>query len=159
LVCQRLPDVRTAQRKATDDQEGTAMLRLIYISTARAVVTPAELDGILAVSRRNNALAGVTGLLVVGGRRFLQALEGPEAAVTETFARIGRDPRHFAVVTLRHDIIATRAFPDWSMGYRRGDAIGEAAALPAIVDALTAGIEDPGVRAYFTGFAEVNAAA
>lgn len=135
------------------------MLRLIYISTARVALTPAELDGILAVSRRNNARVGVTGLLVAGGRRFLQALEGPEAAVAETFERIGKDPRHFAMVTLRRDAITARAFAGWDMGFQRGAEVGAATSLPAIVEALTAEIENPGVRAYFTGFAEVNAAA
>lgn len=135
------------------------MQRLIYISTSRQVIATGELDRILAISRRNNAAVGVTGLLVAGSRRFLQALEGPSDAVEATFQRIGRDPRHFAVVTLRRDAITARAFPDWTMGYQRAGAIGGAASLPAIVDALTAGIEDPAVRAYFTGFAEVNAAA
>lgn len=135
------------------------MLRLIYISTARAVIAPTELDQILAISRRNNARADITGLLIAGGRRFLQALEGTESALAETFARIGRDPRHFAVVTLRRDTIAARAFPDWTMGYQRAGVLGAASSLPAIVDALVSGIEDPAVRAYFTGFAEVNAAA
>ena len=138
---------------------GSAMQRLIYISTSRAVISSAELDGILAVSRRNNARVGVTGLLVAGGRRFLQALEGPTEAVEATFRRIGADPRHFAVVTLRRDTVATRTFPDWTMGYRQGGAMAGATSLRAIVDALVAEVEDPGVRAYFTGFAEVHAAA
>lgn len=135
------------------------MQRLIYISTSRQVIATDELDRILTISRRNNAAVGVTGLLIAGGRRFLQALEGPEGAVQATFERIGRDPRHYAVVTLRRDAIATRAFPDWTMGYQRAGTLGGQATLPAIVDALTSGIEDPAVRAYFTGFAEVNAAA
>jgi len=135
------------------------MLRLIYISTARQVIAARKLDQILLVSRRNNALLGVTGLLIAGGRRFLQALEGPEDAVTTTFERIGRDPRHFAVVTLRRETVATRAVPDWTMGYQRAGEIGSASSLRTIVDALVTEIADPAVRAYFTGFAEVNAAA
>lgn len=135
------------------------MQRLIYISTARHVIETSELDRILSVSRRNNARVGITGLLVAGGRRFLQALEGPEAAVQATFERIGRDPRHFAVVTLRRDAITTRTFPDWTMGYQRAGAVAGSTDLRTVVDALVTEIEDPGVRAYFTGFAEVNAAA
>lgn len=135
------------------------MQRLIYISTSRAVISPGELNGILAVSRRNNARVGVTGLLVAGGRRFLQALEGPGDAVEATFRRIGADPRHFAVVTLRRDEVTSRTFPDWTMGYQQAGGIVAAHSLGAIVDALASEIEDPTVRAYFTGFAEVNAAA
>ena len=71
------------------------MQRIIYISTARATLSNAELDGVLLTARRNNAAVGVTGMLVVGGRRFLQALEGPDAAVDAVFARIAQDPRHY----------------------------------------------------------------
>lgn len=135
------------------------MLRLIYISTSRQVIDTAELDRILTISRRNNAAVGVTGLLIAGSRRFLQVLEGPADAVETTFQRIGRDPRHFAVVTLRREAVAVRAFPDWTMGYQRAGTLAGQASLPAIVDALTADIADLTIRAYFTGFAEVNAAA
>lgn len=135
------------------------MLRLIYISTARQVIAANELDQILLVSRRNNARVGVTGLLIAGGKRFLQALEGPEDAVSDTYRRIERDPRHFAVVTLRRETVDTRTFPDWTMGYQRAGEVGSASSLRTIVDALVTEIADPTVRAYFTGFAEVNAAA
>ena len=51
------------------------MHRLLYISTARSPLPKAELETLLRISRRNNVAVGVTGLLIVGGRRFLQALE------------------------------------------------------------------------------------
>ena len=135
------------------------MQRLIYISTSRTVISATELNSILTVSRRNNARIGVTGLLVAGHRRFLQALEGPPEAVEATFRRIGADPRHFAVVTLRRDEVASRTFPEWTMGHQPAGGIAGAASLRAIVDALVSKIENPTIRAYFTGFAEVNAAA
>jgi hypothetical protein len=68
------------------------MLQLVYISTSREPITDRLLDDILSTSRRNNDRAGVSGLLVAGGRRFLQALEGPAAAVLATYARIAADP-------------------------------------------------------------------
>lgn len=135
------------------------MQRLIYISTSRAVIDPAELKQILGISRRNNAAVGLTGLLVAGNRRFLQALEGPTEAVQSTFERIGRDPRHFGVLTLHRDEVAARTFPEWTMGYQRAGVAAEADTLSAIVDALVAEIEDPLIRAYFTGFADMHAAA
>jgi hypothetical protein len=92
------------------------LIRLIYISTARSELSAAELEGVLRASRRNNAAVGVTGLLVVGGRRFLQALEGPADAVAQTYDRIKADGRHFAAVTLDNRPIAERSFPDWAMG-------------------------------------------
>ena len=135
------------------------MHRLLYISTARNILPPADLDALLRTSRRNNAAAGITGLLIVGGRRFLQALEGPEAAVATTFERIHRDPRHFAVVQLASQPIAQRSFAQWSMGYRQGGALDTSATAAADAAALIAPIGDPTLRAYFTGFAETHAAA
>ena len=135
------------------------MIRLLYISTARQPIVPATLDDILRVSRRNNVRADVTGLLVVGGRRFLQALEGPDAAVEATFERIGRDPRHFAVVRLARDAVGTRQFGGWAMGVQEGRAPGRGATIDQAVAALIAPIADPSLKGYFTGFAERQAAA
>jgi hypothetical protein len=136
------------------------MQRILYISTARETLADATLTEILRVSRRNNAAVGVTGLLVVGGRRFLQVLEGPEAAVTTVFERIARDPRHFAVVKLSRKEIETRTFGEWSMGYRTVDmprgADGEPGSLPQVVERLVAPIEDAMLRAEFTSFAALH---
>lgn len=135
------------------------MIRLLYISTSRQPVTPPMLADILRVSRRNNFAAHVTGLLVVGGKRFLQALEGPEAAVQATFDRIHRDPRHYAMVQLAREAISERSFPNWAMGAQAGQTPGEAATVDQAVQALIAPITDPVLRGYFTGFAERQAAA
>ena len=134
------------------------MIRLLYISTARLPLTPAEIESILRVSRRNNADVGVTGLLIAGGRRFLQALEGPEDAVQATFDRIAADPRHFAVVSLIRAPIAARQFPAWSMGHQPGGAFDRTGSAAQAVEALIAPITDPSLRGYFTGFADRQAA-
>lgn len=135
------------------------MQRIIYISTARATLSNAELDGLLLTARRNNAAVGVTGMLVVGGRRFLQALEGPDAAVDAIFARISQDPRHYAVVTLSKKSIDRPSFGNWAMAYRTGGGAGSSNSLVAVVRAMLQPIGDPGIRAYFEGFAELHAAA
>lgn len=135
------------------------MIRLLYISTARAPVTPELLSDILRTSRRNNAAAGVTGLLIVGGRRFLQALEGPAEAALTTYARIARDPRHFAIVQLARETITERQFPDWAMGAQAGPAAGADAPVPDAIAALIAPIQDETLRGYFTGFTQTRAAA
>lgn len=124
------------------------MYRILYISTARTPFTPADVETVLAISRRNNRTVQVTGLLVVGGRRFLQVLEGPEYAVRATFERIKGDPRHFAVVILHEGDIATRAFADWSMGCQTLAIAGAEPDLAAII----AAIPDANLRAYFAGF-------
>lgn len=127
------------------------MHRLLYISSARTAPTAREIEAILRVSRRNNAATGITGLLVTGGRRFLQVLEGESGAVETTFDRIAADPRHHAVVKLGSAPATSRIFSSWAMGHV-GGASGDDVA------SLTAGIADPTLRAYFDGFARQHAA-
>lgn len=135
------------------------MHRILYISTTRAPIDEAQVDQILIASRRNNARADITGLLVIGGRRFLQVLEGPEAAVAETFERISRDPRHFAIVKLNDKAIAERAFAGWAMGCERGGAAADTASLHDQVEQIVAPVADANLRAYFTGFARLHSSA
>lgn len=96
-----------------------ALIRLIYVSTARDEASAAELEAILASAVRNNDRNGVTGMLVYAGGGFMQVLEGEEAAVDETFRRVERDPRHRDVFVLERGPIDERSFGRWSMGFRR----------------------------------------
>ena len=134
------------------------MIRLLYIITARAPFTPTEHESVLRVSRRKNKAADVTGLLIVGGRRFLQALEGPEEAVMATFERLRGDARQFAGVILGRSSIEQRQFGEWAMGYQPGASIGAEAMIADDVEALIAPIHDPVVHAYFRQFALQHAA-
>jgi hypothetical protein len=136
------------------------MLQLLYISTARDPITAAMCDDILAVSRRNNRECDITGLLVAGRRRFLQALEGPEEQVRATYDRIAADPRHYACVVLSRRHVEQRGFGDWAMGHvAGGDDCLFGSDLRATVAALVAPIEDSNLRAQFTGFIEVQSTA
>ena len=134
------------------------MLRLLYISTARAPLPASALQQLLAISRRNNGAVGVTGLLLGGGTRFMQVLEGPQEHVDATFERIRRDPRHFAVVMLAKSVTDARLFDGWSMGFQPSRSISAAATVAEEVAALVQPIADPNVRAYFDGFARQHAA-
>lgn len=135
------------------------MLQLVYISTARDAPNAAVLESVLSASRRNNARCGVTGLLVAGGRRFLQALEGPDEAVLETYARIQADPRHFAFVRLSCAPIAEPGFGEWSMGFEAGGTAGPSEDLNAMVEALVSHLRDRNLRAQFLTFAALHAKA
>lgn len=130
------------------------MLQLCYISTSRTPLDGALLDEILTVSRRNNARSGVTGVLVSGGKRFLQVLEGPDQAVLATYARIQNDPRHFAFVLLANQQVAERAFGTWSMAHQHGTEGG--GDLAGLVNDLTANVADANLRAQFSGFAQLH---
>ena len=136
------------------------MLQIVYISSARSVISAPVCLAILRQSRINNERANVTGLLVAGQRRFLQVLEGPTDTVRTTFARILADPRHYACVVISERYLEERQFGAWAMGFEAGGpdaADGET--LTPIVDALVAPLKDASLRAQFTGFAKLQSRA
>jgi hypothetical protein len=104
--------------------------RLIYAS--RAVGSPDEsgLVKLLTVSRDRNAEADVTGMLVYAERSFMQMIEGPEDAITDTYDRIVADDRHEAVRLLLRTRIDQRLFPDWTMGFYQPEAAALEENLP-----------------------------
>ena len=88
--------------------------QLIYMSEPFGF-DDAMLNGILSISRRNNRRDGLTGALVCRRDIYLQLLEGPEAAVEATYARISGDDRHLAIRRLTSEPTEARLFPDWAM--------------------------------------------
>ncbi len=129
------------------------MRQLTYVSS----IAPGafiDLATILAVSRRNNARDGLSGLLLFDGKRFLQTLEGEAVAVDQTFRRIGQDPRHRAVVILADRNVETPQFGHWAMA---SEEVGDAGrgALIARIDGLTEGVTDRNMRAQFRSFVRV----
>jgi len=105
------------------------LVRLVYASRAKATLTPAQFDDILAVSRRNNPANGITGVLCTNTFIFLQMLEGGRKEVSETYNRIASDPRHQDVQLLHFEEIMSRKFADWSMGKVSFDRLNMAVLL------------------------------
>jgi hypothetical protein len=131
------------------------MLQLVYISSA----TPGEtisMGHILTTSRRNNTRDGITGLLYSNGKRFLQALEGPEDKVLAAMQRIEGDERHRAVVVLSSRTVETREFGAWAMAHH--DALQDSERVIAQVALLVANAA-PNVKATFEGFCQMRRAA
>ncbi len=95
------------------------MRQLLYVSNTARAVAPDTLDAILAASRRNNADAGITGMLLHLDGAFLQVLEGEPPAVAQTYARICGDTRHWGPRVLIDQQVPARAFAQWSMGFHR----------------------------------------
>ncbi len=95
------------------------MYRLIYISSAMKPFTDGQLQELLEVSRRNNEIAGITGMLLYLSGNFIQVLEGEKMDVLALVLRIGHDPRHRGVLVLMQGHVAEREFPNWSMGFHR----------------------------------------
>jgi hypothetical protein len=135
-----------------------SMHQLVYISTSRREITPDMLREILNVSRTNNERVGVTGLLVSGGTRFLQVLEGPTQAVCDTYERVKQDARHFACVVLTSRSVPARAFGDWSMAFKQGSRSSDGS-LRDVVFSITKDLPDLGLQAEFRGFAELHSQA
>ena len=89
---------------------------LVYCSQVTAGVGDADVDAIIAASRRRNAVLGITGILVFGSGVFFQWIEGPKAKVLELIKLIESDRRHEMMVTLSTDEeVRERIFPSWDM--------------------------------------------
>ena len=92
------------------------LFNLVYCSQMSAGVKSADVDTIIATSRRRNAIAGITGILVFGDGVFFQWIEGPKAEVTALAKLIETDRRHEMMVTLSTDEeMRERIFPTWDM--------------------------------------------
>jgi hypothetical protein len=94
-----------------------SLTRLIYASrrTPGALANEAEVRDILIASITNNRGRSITGLLVAHADWFLQALEGPETAVMETYGHICADERHTAATILDVSSVQKRSFRRWTM--------------------------------------------
>ena len=103
------------------------LVTLVYFSHARRPLSETELLDLLTVSRRNNQQNGITGMLLYHDGNFVQALEGPRAAVEAIFERIAVDPAHDGVISTGIVPIKERQFGEWSMGFLPTAALPEVA--------------------------------
>ena len=94
------------------------LFRMAYISTASKLFAPAELRDMLKESSARNQEADITGMLLYKDGQFMQVLEGAAEAVTATFSRISKDPRHHGIMVLVKGAVQERCFPGWSMAFR-----------------------------------------
>jgi len=96
---------------------------LIYTSLSKTPSDPlainqdGEVKAILAESNQNNSQAGITGLLMFDGVRFIQILEGEADKVDDLYGKIAQDSRHRMIELLHKGSLATRSFKDWRMAY------------------------------------------
>jgi hypothetical protein len=106
--------------------ENADLFRLVYQSRSALTGSGEEvqrtIDRILAVSRRRNAEAGVTGALMFTRLYFVQALEGPAAAVESVFDRICCDLRHTGIEVIECGPVLETTFGGWSMSELVPDA-------------------------------------
>lgn len=94
------------------------LVHCIYCSaSANGAFTPRELEDILIVSRKNNQLNNVTGILLYFNGSILQVLEGNRLIVESLFNKISLDKRHAKISKLIFEEIERRDFAQWTMGF------------------------------------------
>jgi hypothetical protein len=135
-----------------------ALFQLTYVSTATPGIVADDVTRILLGSRANNRRHGISGLLLFDGKRFLQVLEGDQAAVERTYLRIRADGRHRAAVQLSARIAEDRCFGNWAMAYHAVPG-QDREALAREVDDLVRGVGDVNLRALFSSFARLDRSA
>lgn len=111
-----------------EPREGSETLlhNVVYCSRITPGVTEADVQAIIATSRRWNPARGVTGLLVYGGDIFFQWLEGPKENIVELMLKIRKDKRHNTLVELAvNEEVRERMFPTWDMELVQPDDIRE----------------------------------
>ena len=134
------------------------LYNVVYCSRAADGVGAADVERIIASSRRRNPAVGITGLLVFGSGVFFQWLEGPRDSVTALMATLKADPRHDTVVELSaNEEVRERLFPEWDMEFVESadirevllDALDDAedpkniAALGLLLEHIDGGVLDP----------------
>ena len=98
-----------------------ALRALVHTSLAHADLEPCGLDRLLQQAAAFNRLAGVTGVLVFDGQRFVQYLEGPGDGMDAVAARICNARSHHGVELLAQAPLPARRFARWAMASRRID--------------------------------------
>ena len=105
-----------------------AICSVVYVSDAssecasdRCGLGSPKLDWLVDDAARFNLHAGVTGVLLFDGARFLQYPEGPEDGVRVAYGRVRDATSHANIVELQHGLVANRHFPFWPMRWLPGE--------------------------------------
>jgi len=98
------------------------IMALVYVSEASNALRGdalglhgGKLDALADDAARFNRDAGVTGVLLFDGTRFLQYLEGPSDGVSVAFSRVLGASSHHDVMELQRGTVAARRLPYWPM--------------------------------------------
>jgi hypothetical protein len=88
---------------------------IAYASEAAVDLSNHQLDRLVERAAAHNRLAGVTGILLFDGCRFLQYIEGPDDGLSVVYSRIVNAHEHCRVVELARGRVSQRHMPYWSM--------------------------------------------
>jgi hypothetical protein len=117
---------------------------LLYVSRCTAPLDDAQIFRLYKTAVENNAIEGLTGVLIHDGNVFLQLLEGGEEAVAAMMARLRADPRHCDIEVRDERVIARRSFGSWNMRLVKIDR-AHMAAITNVDDDLGPHV-DPAIR-------------
>lgn len=88
---------------------------IAYASQALPDLSAERLQRVVEDAARFNRMAGVTGVLLHDGRRFLQYIEGPPDGIDSVYERILQAGSHVDIIELARSRLGQRQFPYWSM--------------------------------------------
>lgn len=74
-----------------------------------------KLDELVDDAARFNRDAGVTGVLLFDGARFLQYMEGPEDGLSVAYSRVRSAASHTGLIELQRGRVGNRRLPFWPM--------------------------------------------
>jgi hypothetical protein len=94
------------------------MHQLIYLSQATRPLSAKALTGLVEQARQGNARQHLTGALVYSNKRFIQLLEGEQAALEQVYARISQDSRHQHLCQVAYNPISARRFTEWPLAFQ-----------------------------------------
>jgi hypothetical protein len=112
------------------ESEPGACYSIVYISTAIIDFKETDLVQLLKQARGFNERAGITGVLVHSGGRFVQVLEGCPMILRRLFARIQADPRHGYLEKLADGLVSRREYKEWYMAFAPPPALANLQLLP-----------------------------
>lgn len=93
------------------------VMQLVYTSRAKTRFSARALQSLVAGCYMRNTERGITGVLLYGGGRFIQLLEGEKHVVESLYTnKIARDPRHIDCKVLTRQDTDARLLPNWRMG-------------------------------------------
>ncbi len=115
-------------------KSSSSLSQLIYISSARFLLSDQELLELLCQARDFNAAHDISGILVYNDGVFIQVLEGHASTISNLYQRIQRDQRHHRCITLLHQHIAQRAFEGWVMGFPVSSPAIEVESIDGYID-------------------------
>ncbi|AWH48571.1 blue light sensor protein [Stenotrophomonas sp. SAU14A_NAIMI4_5] len=85
------------------------------VANSGSGVPSQKLEELVQDAARFNRDAGVTGVLLFDGTRFLQYLEGPEDGLAVAYSRVLGSESHTGVVELQRGRVGQRRLPFWPM--------------------------------------------